>query len=103
MVCGHIHRPELRTISTDSGTALYANCGDWVENCTALVEHWDGRLEIVRWTAALPAPGGDGQAAADEPALAAAMGTPADGLAHRVAVAAQAASVGLPHEPVLER
>ena len=28
---------------------LYANDGDWVESCTALVEHADGRLEILRW------------------------------------------------------
>ena len=58
VVCGHIHRPELREV----GGTLYANCGDWVENCTALVEHADGRLEIVRWTAALPpATSGDGR------------------------------------------
>lgn len=53
VVCGHIHRPELRTIVTGETPMLYANCGDWVENCTALVEHEDGRLEIVRWTGAL--------------------------------------------------
>ena len=63
VVCGHIHRPELRTIATSAGTTLYANCGDWVENCTALVEHADGRLEVVRWTGALTAEvGGDGVA-----------------------------------------
>ena len=28
----------------------YYNCGDWVESCTALVEHHDGRFEIIRWT-----------------------------------------------------
>jgi UDP-2,3-diacylglucosamine pyrophosphatase LpxH len=27
------------------------NCGDWVENCSALVEHHDGRWELVRWHA----------------------------------------------------
>ena len=53
VVCGHIHRPEIREVATPSGTTLYANCGDWVENCTALVEHHDGRLEVVRWTGAL--------------------------------------------------
>ena len=31
------------------GGVLYCNDGDWVESCTALVEHFDGRLEIVRW------------------------------------------------------
>jgi len=39
---------------------LYCNTGDWVESCTALVEHFDGRLEIIRWngdtgTSLLPA------------------------------------------------
>ena len=28
------------------------NCGDWVDSCTAIVEHADGRLELVRWGAA---------------------------------------------------
>lgn len=65
VVCGHIHRPEIREIATGAGAALYANCGDWVENCTALVEHVDGRLEVIRWTGALrrPPAGGDGVAA----------------------------------------
>jgi len=46
IVCGHIHHPEIR----DIGDVLYCNDGDWVESCSALVEHFDGRLEIVRWT-----------------------------------------------------
>jgi UDP-2,3-diacylglucosamine pyrophosphatase LpxH len=46
LVCGHIHHAGIRRID---GT-LYCNCGDWVESCTALVEHHDGRLEILRWT-----------------------------------------------------
>ena len=50
MICGHIHHAEVRQI----GGVLYANCGDWVESCTALVEHHDGRLELMRWTDALP-------------------------------------------------
>lgn len=45
VVCGHIHRAEMRMID---GT-LYCNDGDWVESLTALVEHMDGRLEIVHW------------------------------------------------------
>jgi UDP-2,3-diacylglucosamine pyrophosphatase LpxH len=45
VVCGHIHRAEMRMI----GPVLYCNDGDWVESCTALVEHDDGRLEILRW------------------------------------------------------
>jgi len=35
------------------GGVHYVNTGDWVESCTALVEHQDGRLEIIRWTRAL--------------------------------------------------
>ncbi|MGC3985180.1 MAG: UDP-2,3-diacylglucosamine diphosphatase [Pseudorhodoferax sp.] len=45
VVCGHIHRAEMREID---GT-LYCNDGDWVESLTALVEHHDGRLELVQW------------------------------------------------------
>jgi UDP-2,3-diacylglucosamine pyrophosphatase LpxH len=45
VVCGHIHHAELREI----GDILYCNSGDWVESCTALVEHFDGRLEVVHW------------------------------------------------------
>ena len=51
VVCGHIHRPEMREIE---GT-LYCNDGDWVESLSALVEHMDGRLELVHWApGALP-------------------------------------------------
>jgi UDP-2,3-diacylglucosamine pyrophosphatase LpxH len=49
VVCGHIHHAELRDIDG----ILYANDGDWVESLTALVEHADGRLEIVDWAARL--------------------------------------------------
>ena len=45
VVCGHIHHAEMRTIDG----VLYCNDGDWVESCTALVEHMDGRLEILCW------------------------------------------------------
>jgi UDP-2,3-diacylglucosamine pyrophosphatase LpxH len=45
VVCGHIHKAEIRTIDG----VLYCNDGDWVESCTALVEHWDGRLEVIDW------------------------------------------------------
>ncbi|MGZ5965888.1 MAG: UDP-2,3-diacylglucosamine diphosphatase [Caulobacteraceae bacterium] len=45
VVCGHIHKAELREIDG----LIYANDGDWVESCTALVEHFDGRLEILDW------------------------------------------------------
>ena len=45
VVCGHIHHAEIRTIDG----ILYCNDGDWVESLTALVEHADGRLDIVHW------------------------------------------------------
>lgn len=45
VVCGHIHQAALKEIDG----ILYANDGDWVESCTALVEHRDGRLEIIAW------------------------------------------------------
>ena len=45
IVCGHIHTPEMRLIDG----ILYCNDGDWVESCSALVEHLDGRLEIIHW------------------------------------------------------
>jgi UDP-2,3-diacylglucosamine pyrophosphatase LpxH len=47
VVCGHIHRPALRPV----GSILYCNTGDWVESCTAVLEHFDGRLELVCATA----------------------------------------------------
>lgn len=45
MICGHIHRAEIRKIED----VLYCNCGDWVESCTALIEHQNGSLEILNW------------------------------------------------------
>lgn len=46
VICGHIHKAEIKT--TDG--FIYMNDGDWVESCTALVEHTDGRWEIIHWT-----------------------------------------------------
>jgi UDP-2,3-diacylglucosamine pyrophosphatase LpxH len=43
VVCGHIHHAEIRDING----VLYCNDGDWVESLTAMVEHMDGRLEIL--------------------------------------------------------
>jgi UDP-2,3-diacylglucosamine pyrophosphatase LpxH len=45
VVCGHIHQAEIRNMDG----VLYCNDGDWVESCSALVEHFDGRLEILHW------------------------------------------------------
>ena len=46
VICGHIHHAEIKEING----VMYMNDGDWVESCTALVEHHDGRWEIVTWT-----------------------------------------------------
>ncbi|MEJ7808505.1 MAG: UDP-2,3-diacylglucosamine diphosphatase [Telluria sp.] len=45
VVCGHIHTAEIRDIAG----VTYYNDGDWVEGCTALVEHFDGQMEILHW------------------------------------------------------
>ncbi len=49
VICGHIHTPVIKEI----GGVLYLNCGDWVDSCTALIEHLDGRIELVRHVPAL--------------------------------------------------
>jgi UDP-2,3-diacylglucosamine pyrophosphatase LpxH len=46
VICGHIHNAQIKDIDG----IIYMNDGDWVESCTALVEHWDGQWEIVIWT-----------------------------------------------------
>ena len=45
VVCGHIHHATIR----DDLGVRYINTGDWVESCTAIVEHHDGRIEMIRW------------------------------------------------------
>ena len=45
VVCGHIHAAEMRQVAG----VLYLNSGDWVESCTALVEHENGRLALIDW------------------------------------------------------
>jgi UDP-2,3-diacylglucosamine pyrophosphatase LpxH len=47
VVCGHIHQPALRASTVNNREVIYANCGDWLERGSALVEHDDGRLEII--------------------------------------------------------
>jgi len=46
VICGHIHRAEI----TRHHGVDYYNCGDWVESCTALVENYDGSMELIQWT-----------------------------------------------------
>jgi len=45
IICGHIHKAEIRDIDG----VEYLNCGDWVENCTAIVETFDGEFKIIDW------------------------------------------------------
>ncbi len=45
VVCGHIHH----AVITDYDGINYANCGDWVESCTALAEEEDGKLRLIHW------------------------------------------------------
>jgi len=45
IICGHIHSAVIR----DADGVSYVNCGDWVDSCTAIVEHLDGRLELIAW------------------------------------------------------
>jgi UDP-2,3-diacylglucosamine pyrophosphatase LpxH len=46
IVCGHIHRPAVREIDG----VTYCNDGDWVENCSALIEDMSGRLAVRSWS-----------------------------------------------------
>ena len=45
VICGHIHNAEIKNING----VVYMNDGDWVESCTALVEHHNGNWEIITW------------------------------------------------------
>jgi UDP-2,3-diacylglucosamine pyrophosphatase LpxH len=47
VLCGHIHKAAIRQF----GDITYVNSGDWVESCTAILEHHDGRLEVCQWHA----------------------------------------------------
>ncbi len=46
IICGHIHTPEDKLV----GSIHYLNSGDWVESLTAIIEHLDGRMELVRYS-----------------------------------------------------
>ncbi len=45
IICGHIHTPEDKQV----GDIHYLNSGDWVESLTAIIEHLDGRMELVQY------------------------------------------------------
>ncbi len=51
VICGHIHHAEIKHIDG----FLYVNTGDFVESCTAIVEHFDGELELIKWVKYAPA------------------------------------------------
>ncbi|HEV7405072.1 MAG TPA: UDP-2,3-diacylglucosamine diphosphatase [Chthoniobacteraceae bacterium] len=76
VLCGHIHSPAIR----DIGGVTYYNCGDWVESCSALVEDFDGKIELITMgpgslslaapqARALPSEADHALVAAKEPAL----------------------------------
>lgn len=48
VICGHIHSAAIREMDG----LTYINCGDWVDSCTAIVEHFDGRMELIEWRTA---------------------------------------------------
>jgi UDP-2,3-diacylglucosamine pyrophosphatase LpxH len=52
VLCGHIHSPGIRQI----GSITYYNCGDWVETCSALVENFDGEMELLNFSPFLQPP-----------------------------------------------
>ena len=56
IICGHIHHAAIH----DDFGIRYVNCGDWVESCTAVAEHHDGRLEIIHWIEETPGGGNPG-------------------------------------------
>ncbi len=60
VICGHIHHAEMKQY----GDVIYMNDGDWVESCTALVEHFDGTWEIIFWADIVAQRGATSQAAA---------------------------------------
>lgn len=45
VICGHIHHAVIRQIDG----VTYVNTGDFVNTCTAIAEHFDGRLELIHW------------------------------------------------------
>jgi hypothetical protein len=67
VICGHIHTP----VMTARGDITYCNTGDWVENCSALLEFDDGELRLLRFC---PDLGANAHAGAAPPAAARAAG-----------------------------
>ena len=64
VICGHIHHPIIRDIDG----VTYVNTGDFVESCSFVVEHDDGRLEVLRWAGPLsPARVDEAEPAEEDP------------------------------------
>ncbi|HEY5750977.1 MAG TPA: UDP-2,3-diacylglucosamine diphosphatase [Chryseolinea sp.] len=49
VICGHIHHPEMKKITTEKGEVIYLNSGDWIENLTSL-EYDAGQWRIYRYS-----------------------------------------------------
>ena len=88
VICGHIHTPTI----AQRGELIYCNTGDWVENCSALVELHDGRMRLVRFLPAVATP-----APQDQPTV-----IPAQDTASLAAAAPPAASPVGPPLPAKE-
>ena len=48
VICGHIHQPQHRVITTDKGSVTYLNSGDWIENLTSL-EYYDNAWKLYHY------------------------------------------------------
>jgi len=48
VICGHIHQPQIRNVTTEKGSVVYMNSGDWIENLTSL-EYQQGEWTIYQY------------------------------------------------------
>ena len=39
VICGHIHQPQIKKVTTNKGECVYLNSGDWIENLTTIEFH----------------------------------------------------------------
>ncbi|MFN7011484.1 MAG: UDP-2,3-diacylglucosamine diphosphatase [Allorhizobium sp.] len=69
VICGHIHH----AVMEDIDGIHYVNTGDWVESCTAIAEHHDGRFELISWGHRIGAASGKVKALAPPRATAVAL------------------------------
>lgn len=52
VICGHIHQPQKKVVTTEKGSVTYLNSGDWIENLTAL-EYTNNEWTIYQYDAKL--------------------------------------------------